>query len=67
MNENATVVLDFEYYDNNIEALLLESAFVPITTDPTMYLEKTTEIKIKESLIKNKLNNEQQMISKGIF
>ncbi|KAK4879049.1 hypothetical protein RN001_007195 [Aquatica leii] len=53
---NATVVMDYNDYDNKIKRLLQDGTYQPITTDPTTYLEKTTKNKIKTS----KLSKEDQ-------
>lgn len=44
---NVTVVLDLEDFTNKIRALLHDPTYLPITIDPTAYLEKTTKITIK--------------------
>ncbi|KAF2892433.1 hypothetical protein ILUMI_13739 [Ignelater luminosus] len=46
--------MDIEDYDAKVKSLLEYLAYQPTTTDPTTYLEKTTKIKIKNSLIDEK-------------
>ncbi|KAK9685252.1 hypothetical protein QE152_g38179 [Popillia japonica] len=48
---NATVVMNRTVYEEKMNHLILDTAYQPITSDPTTYLEKTTRIKIKNSLI----------------
>ena len=57
---NATVVMDVEEYNNKIQTLLRDPAYVQINSDPTTYLEKTTKTKIKNSKIDPEI--QQQLI-----
>lgn len=44
---NVTVVMNTEDYEKEVGEFLVDSAYQPIPTDATIYLEKVTKPKIK--------------------